>query len=131
MNRLLPIPLVAAGLMLLVSCGSPYRYVKTRSVTEAQLLKADLTSRKFSGADMDSANAILERAEKFTLEGKDKEASQNADLAAARYRLALARHELSLSQVDLSEAKVALKTAEQQVKTYEKILNGIRESRNP
>lgn len=131
MNRLLLPSILALGFILLGSCGSPYRYLKTRSLTEAELLKNDLTARKFSGEDMESADAMFEKARQFSDQGKDREAASYAELAAARYRLALARHELSISKVDLSEAQTTLKTAQQQVKDYERILNDIRASRRP
>ncbi|MFP4165159.1 MAG: hypothetical protein ACLFQB_12490 [Chitinispirillaceae bacterium] len=123
--------ILALSIFLLGSCGSPYRYIKTRSLTEAELLKSDLSARKFSGEDMQSADTMLEKAQQLASEGKDKKAASYAEMAAAHYRLALVRHELSISKVDLNKADIALKKARQQVGDYQKILEDIRESRRP
>ncbi|MFW5812840.1 MAG: hypothetical protein ACOCXC_00815 [Fibrobacterota bacterium] len=131
MNRLSLPSILALGFILLGSCGSPYRYLKTRSLTEAELMKNDLSARKFSGEDMEIADAMLQKARQLADKGKDREAASYGELAAARYRLALARHQLSISKVDLSQTRAALKTAQRQVKDYEHILNDIRASRRP
>jgi hypothetical protein len=121
LSRQILLSLAALCLLLAVSCGPSFRHVQARFVTEAEILQAEVAANNITGDDIIIADRFLALAKT----GKGPEAVNNADLAAAHYRIALARHSLEQSSNALAEAKAALEVAEEQVDRYNNILNRV------
>lgn len=123
MFRRILLPLTALCLVFAgIACGSSFRSVQERVMTEAELLKQEAAAKNLRCDDVTIANGYLADARATS----NAERSANlADLAAAHYRIALARHSLAESVGALGDAAAALRFSEEQVEKYGQVLTQV------
>ncbi|MCL2183216.1 MAG: hypothetical protein FWB85_07080 [Chitinispirillia bacterium] len=113
--------LTALTLLLAASCGPSYHLIQVRSVAEAELLQAEALAKNLRGDEIASADTYLAMAKSL----KSKESADNAELAAALYRIALARHSVEESAGTLEKSEAALADSRMQVAKYQDILTRV------
>jgi len=114
--------LCALSLVFAVSCGSSFRHIQVRKVSEAEYLQAEAAAKNIQGEEIAAADRFLARAKASKSE---RESADLADLAAAWYRVALARQSVGESAEALRRAEAALTVSQEQVNRYQDVLNRV------
>ncbi|MDR2728974.1 MAG: hypothetical protein LBB56_07560 [Chitinispirillales bacterium] len=114
--------LCALCFVFAVSCGSSFRHIQVRAVSEAECLQAEAAAKDLQGDEITAADSLLTMAKSNKAE---RESADFADLAAAYYRIALARQSVEESAKTLKQAKASLAVSQEQVNKYQDILNRV------
>jgi hypothetical protein len=93
-------------------------HIQNKSVTEAELLKAEVASSNIQDENIAAADGYLAMAKENT----SMNAVYYADLSAALYRSALARSSYQASLTAMTDAETALRSSEEKVRKYQQIL---------
>ncbi|MCL2688374.1 MAG: hypothetical protein FWE57_00820 [Chitinispirillia bacterium] len=125
-KRMFTLPaLCALCFVFAVSCGSSFRHIQVRTVSEAEQLQAEAAAKNLQGEEIKRADGFLARAKTTK---SQQESAELADQASAWYRVALARQSVEESANALKRAEAALRASKEQVNRYQDIFSGINTS---
>jgi len=112
----------ALCLVFAASCGSSFRHIQVRKVSEAEYLQAEAKAKNLQCDDVAIAERFLTLAR---ANSSERESADLADLATAYFRVALARQSADESADALKRAEAALAVSQEQVNRYQDLLTRV------
>ncbi len=108
--------------IMLTSCGAPFRFAAPAKCTEATELKNVCAAVESGGTELKEADSLYNQGTVLIRKGKDEKAYWLLDRAIVRYRLVLAKSAIGRKEKEIALQKQALSKTREDISAYKQVL---------